>query len=71
MSDSVQPYGLQPARLLCPWDSPGKNTGMGCQALRDLTDPETEPVSLASPALTDGFFTTSAPGKPIKLYNVP
>ena len=26
-------YGLQPTRLLCPWDSPGKNTGMGCHAL--------------------------------------
>ena len=24
------PYGLQPTRLLCPWDSPGKNTGVGC-----------------------------------------
>ena len=33
MSDSFQPYGLQPARLLCPWDSPGKNTGVGCHAL--------------------------------------
>ena len=27
------PYRLQPARLLCPWDSPGKNTRMGCYAL--------------------------------------
>ena len=26
MSDSLQPHGLQPVRLLCPWDSPGKNT---------------------------------------------
>ena len=26
-------YGLRPARLLCPWDSPGKNTGVGCHAL--------------------------------------
>ena len=24
-------HGLQPARLLCPWDSPGKNTGVGCR----------------------------------------
>ena len=30
MSDSVQPHGLQPTRLLHPWDSPGKNTGVGC-----------------------------------------
>ena len=31
--DSLRPHRLQPARLLCPWDSPGKNTGMGCHAL--------------------------------------
>ena len=33
VSDSVQPYGLWPTRLLCPWDSPGKNNGVGCHAL--------------------------------------
>ena len=33
VSDSWQPGGLQPARLLCPWDSPGKSTGVGCHAL--------------------------------------
>ena len=32
VSDSVRP-GLWPPRLLRPWDSPGKNTGLGCQAL--------------------------------------
>ena len=31
VSDSLRPHGL--ARLLCPWDSPGKNTGVGCHAL--------------------------------------
>ena len=30
LSDSLWPHGLQPARLFCLWDSPGKNTGMGC-----------------------------------------
>ena len=30
VSNSVQPYWLQPARLLCPWDSLGKNTKVGC-----------------------------------------
>ena len=29
MSDSVRPHRRQPTRLLCPWDSPGKNTGVG------------------------------------------
>ena len=33
MSDSVLPHRLQPTRLLCPWDSPGKNTGVGCHFL--------------------------------------
>ena len=33
MSDSLQPYGLEPTRLLCPWDSPGKNPGVGCHSL--------------------------------------
>ena len=29
----LQPHGQQPTRLLCPWDSPGKNTGVGCHFL--------------------------------------
>ena len=33
MSDSMQPYRRQPTRLPCPWDSPGKNTGVGCHFL--------------------------------------
>ena len=27
------PMDLEPTRLLCPWDSPGKNAGVGCHAL--------------------------------------
>ena len=53
--------GLQPSRLLCPWDSPGKGTGVGCRFLLwDLPGPGVEPASLASLALAGGFFTTSA-----------
>ena len=33
MSVSLRPCGLQPARLLCPWSSPGKNTGVGSHSL--------------------------------------
>ena len=29
-SPTLRPHGLQTTRLLCPWDSPGKNTGVGC-----------------------------------------
>ena len=54
--------GLQPARLLCPWDSPGKNTGVSCPSLLqgNLPDPGSK---LTSPALAGGFFTTQPPGK--------
>ena len=31
--DSLRPYGLQPTRLLCSWDSPGKNARTGCYFL--------------------------------------
>ena len=33
MSDALQLCALWPARLLCPWDSPGKNTGVGSLSL--------------------------------------
>ena len=33
VSDSQRPHGLQPTRLLCPWDFPGKITGVGCHCL--------------------------------------
>ena len=33
MSDSVRPHRQQPTRFLHPWDSPGKNTGVGCHFL--------------------------------------
>ena len=33
VSDSLRPRGLSPTRLLRPWDSPGKNTGVGCHFL--------------------------------------
>ena len=56
VSDSV------PARLLCPWDFPGRNTREGCHALLhgDLPNPAIEPVSLMSPELAGRRFTTSA-----------
>ena len=43
MSDSVRPHGLQPTRLLCPWNSPGKNTGVGCHfLLQKINEMETK-----------------------------
>ena len=57
MSNSLQLYGLYPARLLCLWDLLGKNTGVVCHG--DLLDPGIKPISFMSPALAGGFFTTS------------
>ena len=36
VSDSSWPHGLQPTRLLHPWDFPGKSTGVGCHCLLEL-----------------------------------
>ena len=58
---SLWPYGLQPARLLCPWDSPSRNTGVGCHAILpgDLPDPGIEPPCPMPPALAGRFFTAT------------
>ena len=42
MSDSVQPHRQQPTRLSRPWDSLGKNTGMGCHFLLHCMKVKTE-----------------------------
>ena len=60
MSSSLRPYGLWPTRLLCLWDSPGKNTGVCCHALQGSFRPRIETRSLSSRILTRGFFATSA-----------
>ena len=52
MSDSLQPYGLEPVRLLCSWDSLGKYTGVGFHFLLQGLNPR-----LMSPASAGGFFT--------------
>ena len=119
MSDSVRPHRRQPNRLPHPWDSPGKNTGVGCHFLLQclkvksesevaqlcltLSDPMDcslpgssvmefsrqeywsglplpspedppfagmEPTSLVSPALADGFFTTSTPWEVLLKYAI-
>ena len=52
-------------RLLCQWDSPGKNTAVGCYALfRESSNPGIEPVSIMSPALKVGSLPLVPPGKP-------
>ena len=57
VSESLQPHGLQPAMLLCPWDSPGQNTGVGCPtASRGSSQPRDQTgVSYVS-CIVGGFF---------------
>ena len=47
MSDSVRPQKWQPTRLPRPWDSPGKNTGVGCHFLLQCMTVKSERKSLS------------------------
>ena len=58
MSDSLQPSGLYPARLLCPKNYPGKNTGGAGHALLQGMFLIQRLSPVLSPALVSGFFTT-------------
>ena len=54
MSDSVRPRRRQPTRLPRPWDSPGKNTGVGCHFLLQCTTVKSErEVAQSCPTLSD------------------
>ena len=66
VSDSLWHLWTVAHQALCPWDSPGKNTGVGCHALLrgNLPNPGIKPESLESPALAGGFFTTESSVKP-------
>ena len=65
VSDSVRPHRWQPTRLLCPWDSPGKNTGVGwhfflqCMKVKSVSE-----VALSCPTLIDPM-DCSLPGSSI------
>ena len=52
MSDSVRPHRRQPTRLHHPWDSPGKNSGVGCHFLLQCMKVESE-VTQSCPTLRD------------------
>ena len=52
VSDSVRPHSWQPNRLLCPWNSPGKNTGVGCHFLLQCMKVKSE-VAQSCPTLSD------------------
>ena len=65
MSDSLWPHGLSPTSLLCPWDSPAKNTGVGCHFLLQGIFPTRDQTWVSGTA--GGFFSTELPGKPLGL----
>ena len=66
VSDSLQPCGLEPARLLCPWDSPGKNTGVSCHSLlQGIARPgDGKPSLLSLLHWQVGSLPLASPGKP-------
>ena len=65
MSDSVRPHRRQPTRLPRPWDSPGKNTGVGCHFLLQCRKVKSErEVALSCPTLSDPM-DCSPPGSSI------
>ena len=66
MSNSVRPQRQQPARLPGPWDSPGKNTGVGCHFLLQCMKVKSESeVAQSCPTLSDPM-DSSPPGSSIR-----
>ena len=65
MSDSVRPHRQQPTRLPRSWDSPGKNTGVGCHVLLQCVKVKSESeVAQLCPTLSDPM-DCSPPGPSI------
>ena len=65
MSDSVWPHRRQPTTLPCPWDSPGKNTGVGCHFLLQCMKVKSESeVAQSCPTLRDPM-DCSLPGSSV------
>ena len=65
MSDSVPPHILQPIKLRRPWDSPGKNTGVGCHFLLQCMKVKSESeVAQWYPTLSDPM-DCSLPGSSV------
>ena len=65
MSDSVRPQRQQPTRLPRPWDSPGKNTGVGCHFLLQCMKVKSEnEVAQSCPTPSDPM-DCSPPGSSI------
>ena len=64
LSDSLSPRGLQPTMLLCPWDSPGKNTRVGFHFLLQGIFQTRDQSCVSCDSCIGRYFTTEPPGKP-------
>ena len=64
MSDSVQRHRQQPTRLPRPWDSPGKNTGVGCRFLLRCMKVKVEVKSLSRVQLLETLWTAAYQAPP-------
>ena len=68
---TLRPYELWPAGLLCPWASPGRNTGVGCHALlRGSSCPRDWTCVSCSSCIAGGSFITETPGKPKRRWGL-
>ena len=65
MSDSVRPHRQQPTRLPRPWDSPGKNTGVGCHFLLQCMKVKSESEVAQSCLTLSDSMDCSLPGSSI------
>ena len=64
MSSSLGHYGLLPTRLLYPWGSPGKNTGVGCHAMPSSKCSSQRRDQIRSSTLQADSLPSKPPGKP-------
>ena len=72
VSDPQWPHGLQPSRLLHPWDFPGKSTGVGCHCLLCVQHSSAvlkwsyadTVTTQHKPSETDQSYTTAGQGAP-------
>ena len=62
--DSLRPHGLWPIRLLCQWNSPGKNTGVGCHSLLQGIFP-TQGSNLSLLHCRQSLYHRSQQGSPV------
>ena len=62
----MQPHRRQPTRLRHPWDSPGKNTGVGCHFLLQCMNVKSESeVTQSCPTLSDSMDCSNLPGSSV------